>query len=226
MSARFYLTFHGVGAPGPEVEADERPYWLTPERLDAVLALAAARAPLVGVTFDDGNASDLAIALPLLKRRRLHAHFFIPTSRIGAADSLSADDIRALRREGMQIGSHGMAHVRWPTLTDAALHQEIAQSLEILSDLLKDPVRSVGVPFGAYDSRVLRALRQSGVTRVFTSDGGPARPGAWLAPRNSVRADTSLAALEAMLARPKSAGAYFLRAARRVSRRLIRARLR
>ena len=33
------------------------------------------------------------------------------------------------------------------------------------------------MPFGSYDRHVLRALRRTGVTRVYTSDGGWARPG-------------------------------------------------
>jgi len=87
---------------------------------------------------------------------------------------------------------------------------------------LRLPVRGVGVPFGAYDGRVLRALRAAGVTQVFTSDGGPCLPNAWLIPRNSLRNDMSFETIEAMLTRPSGAAEFYMRAVRRVGRRWLR----
>lgn len=221
MSARYYLNLHGIGAPHDSVEADERPYWLTAERLDDVLARASKHAD-VGITFDDGNISDLALALPLLKKHGISAVFFIPTDRIGAPHYLSADDIRALHREGMGIGSHGLAHRRWSSLNDEELDAEINKPLTVLAEIIGEPVRSVGVPFGAYDDRVLTSLRKAGVTQVFTSDGGPCLPGAWLLPRNSLRSDMPLTQIEAMLEQPRDAATFYFRAAKRVGRRVLR----
>lgn len=221
MSARFYLNLHGIGAPHAGVEADERPYWLTAERLDEVLARVARNASDVGVTFDDGNMSDLELALPLLKKHGVSAAFFIPTDRIGAAHYLRADDIRTLHREGMGIGSHGLAHRRWSSLNDEELDAEINRPLAVLAEIIGEPVRSVGVPFGAYDGRVLASLRKAGVTQVFTSDGGPCLPGAWLLPRNSLRSDMPLAHIEAMLQRPRDPATFYFRAAKRVGRRVL-----
>ena len=222
IGARFYFNLHGVGAPHAGVDDDERPYWLTPERLGEVLALVGTHTPDVSVTFDDGNISDLEIALPLLKQNGVHAHFFVPTDRIGAPLYVSADDIRALHKEGMKIGSHGRAHVEWPLLSDAELQEEIVRPLNVLADIIGEPVCSVGVPFGAYDGRVLSQLRKAGVERVFTSDGGPCLPGAWLVPRNSVRSDMALSQVEAMLARRRDPAIFYLRAAKRVGRRMLR----
>lgn len=222
MSPRFYLNFHGIGAPHDDVDADELPFWLSLDRFKQVLAIAAAHAPDIGITFDDGNASDLRDATPALKQARLSAAFFVPTDRIGAPFYLGADDIRALVREGMSVGSHGLAHRDWTTLADADLQAEIGPPLAVLSDIIAAPVRAVGVPFGAYDARVLRALRRNGVEKVFTSDGGPCRPGAWLVPRTSVRNDMPLRQIEAMLAGRRDAATYYARAAKRVGRRMLR----
>lgn len=222
MSATFYLNFHGIGEPHAGVDADEMPYWLSANRFRDILALPAVRVADVGITFDDGNLSDLREAAPLLMAAGLTAHFFIPTDRIGDPLYLGADDIRALVRQGMRIGSHGLGHTNWTALDDAALDAEIVRPLALLSEIVAAPVRAVGVPFGAYDARVLRALRRHGVERVFTSDGGPCRPGAWLAPRTSIRADMAVARIEAMLAQPRDAAAYYARAAKRVGRRVLR----
>lgn len=222
MSATFYLNFHGLGDPHAGVDAAERPYWLSLDRFNEILAIATKYRDGLGLTFDDGNISDLHAAVPALRAAGFQAEFFVPTNRLGAPLYLSAEDVRALVREGMGVGSHGLAHVRWPDLNDADLEAEIADPLRILSEILSAPVHTVGVPFGAYDQRVLSTLRRHGVTKAYTSDGGPSRSGAWLVPRNSVRNDTPLADIEAMLARPRSAATYYMRAAKRAARRLVR----
>lgn len=223
MSANFYLNFHGIGAPHDGVDANERPYWLTLERFTEILNIARKYRANLGMTFDDGNHSDLHAAVPALRAAGFQAEFFIPTNRIGAPHYLDAADIRALVREGMGVGSHGLAHVRWSDLNDADLDAEIAQPLRILTEIVQAPVHTVGVPFGAYDDRVLKAMRRHGITKAYTSDGGPARPGGWLIPRNSVRNDTPLTEIEARLAQPRGAAAYYMRAGKRVARRFLRA---
>ena len=49
-------------------------------------------------------------------------------------------------------------------------------------------IEQAACPFGAYDRRSLAALRAAGYARVYTSDGGPANPAAWLQPRTTVHA--------------------------------------
>ncbi|MGE0596391.1 MAG: polysaccharide deacetylase family protein [Hyphomonadaceae bacterium] len=221
MSPRLYLNFHGLGAPHAGVDDGERPYWLSAARFEAILAAAAARGGEIGITFDDGNLSDLSTAAPALRRLGLTADFFIPVDRIGSAHYLSADDIRALHDAGMGVGSHGCAHVRWSELDDATLEDEVSRPLAVLSDIVGAKVDTVGVPFGAYDSRVLRVLRRHNVRRIFTSDGGPCLPGAWIVPRNSMRSDTPEPALQAMLSGSKHPARFYARAAKRVTRRML-----
>lgn len=199
-----YLGFHGIGAPGPHVDDDERPYWLSVARYHAVLDLVAAhrtRGGDVGLTFDDGNRSDLTIGLPGLAQRGLAATFFIVTDRIGQADYLGRDEIRALRAAGMVIGSHGLSHVRWTGLPDAEIARHVSTSLATLSDLAGERIGQISVPFGAYDGRVLAVLRRLGVTRVYNSDCGPAVTGAWMLARNSLRSDTPLDDIRSLIER-------------------------
>ena len=70
------ISFHGIGTPeGPEREPDEHRYWVTESAFLRVLDLCAS-VPNVRLSFDDGNASDAAIALPALLERGLSADFF------------------------------------------------------------------------------------------------------------------------------------------------------
>jgi O-antigen/teichoic acid export membrane protein/peptidoglycan/xylan/chitin deacetylase (PgdA/CDA1 family) len=197
-----YLNFHGLGAPPANTDDRQRLYWLDPERFATILRLVRKYEDdnrRIFITFDDGNISDSAIALPILKEFGLRASFFVLSDRIGMSGFLGAEDLLRLHNSGMSIGSHGIAHQKWTTLKDAELKNEINQSVSILSALIGHPVESVAVPFGAYDRRVLYTLANSGIKHVYTSDGGFARPGTWVKPRTTIRIDTPLEVVERIL---------------------------
>jgi peptidoglycan/xylan/chitin deacetylase (PgdA/CDA1 family) len=118
---------------------------------------------------------------------------------VGTPGFVGPDDIGHLRDAGMEIGSHGAAHVKWTTLDDAELTAQVDRSLRILSGVVGQPITSIAVPFGAYNRRVLRVLNSFDLVTIFTSDGGSVRPGTRLKSRNSIRMDTSLEAIEILL---------------------------
>lgn len=182
--------------PGAHVPPEEIPYWLSTDQLQAVVDSVGRSGRPVRLTFDDGNASDLAVAMPILKRAGLTAEFFVVTDRLEADSYLSEADVVALKVEGMAIGSHGTAHVPWTGLSRDALFEQVSGSLARLSDILAAPVREVAVPFGAYDRGVLDTLKACAVSRVYTSDRGVAVSGTWLVPRNTIRADMDIRQIE------------------------------
>jgi peptidoglycan/xylan/chitin deacetylase (PgdA/CDA1 family) len=182
------LCFHGIGEPQRELEPDEERYWITREAFEGMLA-AVAGDESVRITFDDGNASDLEIALPALLRHGARATFFVIAGRCGERGSLSFDDVGELARKGMTIGSHGLRHRPWRSLDEAALREELEEAPGLLAEAAGQPVTEASCPFGAYDRRVLGALRGHGFSRVYTVDEGTADPRAWLQPRYTVRAE-------------------------------------
>ena len=196
------INFHGIGDPKRVLEPDEAPYWLSCEQFENVLdQIAATPDPAAYViTFDDSNQSDHEIALPALVARGLTARFFVLTGRIDQPGSLNARHIRALLEAGMTVGSHGIAHVAWPTLEDSALMREICDSRARLEDICDQPVTEAGIPFGRYDARVLRALRAARYTAAWSSDGGRMRRNTFLRPRTSLRGDMSEAMMASILA--------------------------
>ncbi|HKS99064.1 MAG TPA: polysaccharide deacetylase family protein [Rugosimonospora sp.] len=182
------LTVHGIGSPVREFEPNEQATWVSVEQFEQVLDAVVGQ-PDVRITFDDGNASDVEIALPRLLERGLRAEFFPLAGRLGEPGRLDRDGVRELRRAGMSIGSHGWAHRDWRRLQAGHAEEEIIEAHRVLRELSGSPVTTVAIPFGSYDRHVLRRLRSADVTRVYTSDGGRARPGAWLQPRNSLHHD-------------------------------------
>ena len=195
------LNFHGIGEPGRTLEPGEAPYWLSATQFENVLDRVAAAhdSSAFVITFDDGNLSDHDIALPTLAEHGLQARFFVLTGRIGQPGALDIGHIQTLQQAGMVIGSHGIDHVAWPTLDDAALERELRDSRARLEDICGRPVTEAGVPFGRYDARVLRALRAAGYSTAWTSDGGTMRRNAFLRPRTSLRGDMTDAMMTTLL---------------------------
>lgn len=192
------ITVHGIGPAGHELAPGEERTWVDVGRFEQVLDAAVGRSD-VRLTFDDSNASDLDIALPRLLERGLTAEFFVLAGLLGHPGRLDHDGVRELHRAGMTIGSHGWAHRDWRRLSAEQAHEEITKAHEVLADIVGQPVTRVAIPFGSYDGRVIARLRSARVTRAYTSDGGRARPGAWLQARNSLRHDLDAAWISSVL---------------------------
>ncbi|MCW5701087.1 MAG: polysaccharide deacetylase family protein [Bradyrhizobium sp.] len=196
------LNFHGIGEPHPGVSNDEAPYWLSRERfrmvLNQVTDLRHTGRNIV-LTFDDGNLSDLTVAAPILAEHNLQAEFFVLTGRLNDPKYLSPDGLRTLRDMGMRIGLHGQDHVDWRELSPEALRQETTIARKQLARIIEAPIYNVGIPFGAYDRRIITHLIQEGFSAIYTSDGGYARSDAQVRPRTSLRADMSDDLIEIIL---------------------------
>lgn len=197
------LTVHGIGPAGRRLDPGEDRTWIDVAVFDAVLEAIAARRD-VYLTFDDGNLSDLRVALPRLVAHGVVAEFFVLAGRLGEPGRLDAAGVRELAAAGMQIGSHGWAHRDWRRLAPDEVGPEIHDAPRLLEDLVGAPVDRVAVPFGSYDRIVLRRLRAAGTRRVFTSDGGRARPGRWLQRRTSLHAGLAPRDVAGLLAPQRS----------------------
>jgi peptidoglycan/xylan/chitin deacetylase (PgdA/CDA1 family) len=207
------VNFHGLGPIPGHVDAGEARVWcadvgLFAALLDTIAVVQAEHGLPVRITFDDGNASDHAIALPLLVDRGLAAEFFVCAGRIGQKLYLDTGQMAEMLAAGMRFGSHGWSHVNWRTTDAAGLDQEIDGAQTRIAAAIGRPITSVAIPFGSYDRRVLARL--GGFTTIYNSDGGFARTGARFLARNSFTTDWSDQSL-INLAANRSAGRQFKR---------------
>jgi peptidoglycan/xylan/chitin deacetylase (PgdA/CDA1 family) len=152
------------------------------------------------ITFDDGNASDVAIALPELERRGLKAIFFLLTSRLGQPGSLQEADVTTLAAAGHTIGLHGADHVDWRRLDGAGRQREWGTARQKLADLSSQPVDLAAAPFGFYDRQVVADLQSLGFKALYTSDRGLVSEHDFIRPRNCLEGPMTDAAIGDMLA--------------------------
>lgn len=163
--------------------------------LGDLLAGRVGGGPAVVLTFDDGYASDVAVALPELRARGFPAALFVETGALGRAGRASVDGVRALAAAGMEIGSHTVTHRFLPRLPEAEARRELGDSKKCLEDLLGVPVRFLSLPGGRWDRRTLGLAREAGYEAVCTSRPGgtdAGRPG-YLLKRLGIRRHTNLA---------------------------------
>jgi peptidoglycan/xylan/chitin deacetylase (PgdA/CDA1 family) len=147
----------------------------------------------VVLTFDDGYASVLETAWPLLQERGWTATLFVVTDsldhdlRFGWDDHTSGDPSGRLRlatgeelakaaADGLDLGSHTCTHPLLTRLDEAALEHELVASRSVLGDLLGREVGSVAYPAGAWDRRVRAAAARAGYRVGVTVDRGAATP--------------------------------------------------
>lgn len=199
------INFHAIGMPIVGLTEEEKACTITRDVFFALLDELATR-PEVNLTFDDGFASDVEIALPALIERGMSASFFPVAGRFGWSGYVDPADIRALSSAGMTIGSHGMNHRPWRCLDVDSIHEELIVARSLIAEAAGMAVTTVACPFGSYDRHVLRALRECGYERVYTSDSRRSRIGAWLQPRYTVMSHDNVQTVRQNILAPRPLG--------------------
>ena len=106
-----------------------------------------------------------------MRQRGIRGCFFITTARIGTPGFVSAEDLRALHRDGHLIGSHSHTHpANISQLNAYALREEWRRSVDTLEQILGAPVSTASVPGGFMSTPVLRAAEAAGIRTLFTSE--------------------------------------------------------
>jgi peptidoglycan/xylan/chitin deacetylase (PgdA/CDA1 family) len=137
------------------------------------------------LTLDDGYRSVLEIAAPLLATAGVPAVVFVPSALLGGRSIwmpelpeeplLSAEELRALRGMGIEIGAHGLDHAPLVDMSDAELIRQTAGARQQLADLTGVAPRAFAYPYGAFDPRARAAVQAAGFEVAFAvfDDAGP-----------------------------------------------------
>ncbi len=146
------------------------------------------------ITFDDGHASDVELALPLLDEHGLKAAFFITAGWTGTqVGYMNQEQLRTLHAAGHTIGAHGWSHTLFTACSPAQLRQELYAARALLEDTIGAPVQTLSFPGGRYSRAVVEACRTAGYTRLYTSNPAvvPAEEKESLIGRLNLLGDTS-----------------------------------
>lgn len=187
------LMYHYISVPPPDADKYRLDLSVTPANFDAQMEYLASEGyhpvrlsdvaeflrngkplplnPIV-ITFDDGYADNHQYALPILKKYKFPATFFIITQIVDDKKPgyMNWNQIEDLAIEGMEIGSHSMTH---PDLKDkprAFQSGEIVGSKLAIESRIGTPVKTFSFPAGKYDAQTLQLLRSAGYLAAVTTD--------------------------------------------------------
>jgi len=160
----------------------------------------------VVLTFDDGFRGQFVHAYPVLRRYRLPATLFMVAGyagrytflrHLGLEDPRSArggtpplawlplswDELKEMRRHGIEIGSHSLSHRSLGVLSDSEAAFEAHRSRRMLEEHLGAPIDLFAYPFGSpaygdFDPNLEEMLGAQGYAAACTTVIGRCAPGA------------------------------------------------
>lgn len=153
----------------------------------AMAELLAARGTpearrMVALTFDDGYTDLITDALPVLARHGFTATAFVLAGRFGGSNEwdrpgparplMTREQVREAEAAGLEIGSHGLRHVRLSQVPREEMAHEVAHSREILAGLLGHDVAGFCYPYGDLGDDVIAEVRAAGYTYAAATDTG------------------------------------------------------
>ena len=180
------------------------------------------------LTFDDGLVDNLQTLAPLLAELAVPATVFVASGWLGKPHPaatwtriVTAEELRALRGAGIEIGAHSVSHPDLSTLSYEQAREELAESKRQLEEVLEEPVEVAAYPFGRATEETARACRDAGFRAACVATGRGDWADPHLLPRQDMENGCTLFGL-----RLKRDGRYeplmrfrSARAARRIVRR-------
>jgi len=143
----------------------------------------------VVLTFDDGLANFAEAAWPVLREMSFSATNYVPTAFIGGEAAWYPDyglprmpcmgweALRAVRKEGADVQSHGHSHRDLAGLSRDERREELRRSKAMLEDGLGDSVEHLAYPFGGNSAEVRRDAQEAGYRSAVSLETGRWRAG-------------------------------------------------
>jgi len=172
--------------------------------IESGAAAAASNRPRVIFTFDDGYEDNYLIAAPMLKEHGYSAIFYLPVNYVSSLAMAPRDaresgrsehnrwmtweQAKRLVEDRMEIGSHGMNHLRLTRLSADEARREIADSKRMLERTLSTPITSFCYPGGLYGAEHASMVREAGYRSACTASPGTVGGNLFEIPRVAVQA--------------------------------------
>ncbi len=140
----------------------------------------------VAITFDDATTGQYTLARPLLKKYHFPATFYIPTAMVDSGEfvmkeyrgTMNWQEIGVLAKDSFQIASHGHSHENLSRLSEAALKEEVRESISLLESRLGIQPTDLALPYGLYTRGQEKHFLELGIRSIAltTTDHGEGEP--------------------------------------------------
>mgnify|MGYP000897073652 CR=1 FL=1 len=127
------------------------------------------------ISFDDGFMSVLNNALPILEKYDIPFHVFINKNFIQSNNKLFLNKkglIELSNKKNVELGSHGVSHMKLSQLTTQQIKEEISESKIWLEDITGKIVNTFSYPHGSFDNRAKKYLEEFGYNFAASSKFG------------------------------------------------------
>ncbi len=127
------------------------------------------------LTFDDAYNDFYIKAFPELKKRNMTAVMYLPSNKLDTEGYMTLKQIKELRGNNIEIGSHSLNHANLGSLDEENLRKEIFESKHFLEKLTDQKVLSFCYPYGIYNSHIRSLLEEAGYKYGLTTKTGHAK---------------------------------------------------
>lgn len=115
------------------------------------------------ITFDDGFVNQLIFAVPILQKYKLKATFFIPLAYVGKTDEwnngalpiMTAQQLRGLPQETIELAYHSFHHKKYDTLTPSDIDEDCRECFDIVSEENLKFTNVLAYPYGKFPRKSL-----------------------------------------------------------------------
>jgi peptidoglycan/xylan/chitin deacetylase (PgdA/CDA1 family) len=126
----------------------------------------------VVLTFDDGYKDLITNAFPTLKEYGFRGVAFIIVDDVGKPGYITWDDLKNLKNQGWEIGSHSLTHPDLEVSSNDTAKKQIIDSKKILEDKLGITIEFFCYPAGKYNPDTISILKAAGYIGAVTVDSG------------------------------------------------------
>jgi peptidoglycan/xylan/chitin deacetylase (PgdA/CDA1 family) len=139
--------------------------------VDHLLAGAPLPAKPLLVSFDDASQGQYTNALPILRRHRFVATFFVMTVVLDKPRWLSRAQVRRLDQQGMTIAAHSWDHQPVPSYHGGDWRTQLSVPARELGRLVGHRVRLFAYPYGRWVRAAFPKLQRAGYVAAFQLTG-------------------------------------------------------
>lgn len=132
--------------------------------------------PAVILTVDDGYLSFYTHALPLLKKYGYTATVFVQTETVGGNDFMSWQQLKQIRRAGIDIGNHSHRHLHFVNVDQAErkklFREDLLTAAALFEKHLGEAPGIYAYPYGEWTSDMEQVLKEEGFQGAAVQKSG------------------------------------------------------